>query len=916
MPLRRHWMVLAAAVLSCYLVVLLSNAYRSQSQLRDAAEARLLAESHQTAVLMGDFLEDLRRFAADLTEIHEIETFLTNRALGMSMRYGLNANLAALEASFQAKLAQKRLLGAPVYARILYFDQDGTLLADTRPGAPLDPHLAAGAPSERLLIDEEHGRILASAPVMYRGNPSGKVVTLSRLDLLSRYLTSSAQELGFRQLLVTASGRPLNQPGKALPDASGLLSLTEIPPETLVSLDGLPALSDTVLSEAFDLALRVPVAQGVLSVVTLLPGSVLYGHITSRAFLYFASMVPVILVAVVLVIARMRRRARRLEADVIESNRNRAELQGRNDALTAEIARRKALETRLRESEERYRTYIEHAPEGVFVADSAGRLVDVNPSACDMVGYASAELLGMSVTDLAPPDARHEHLRTLEQVLDKGRYELEIDLRRKDGSQIVGSLRAITLPGQLVMGFCVDITERKRAEEQIHSLAYFDPLTGLPNRRLLLDRLSQLMAAGSRRQEYGALLMLDLDHFKDLNDTQGHDVGDRLLAEVARRLTARVRADDTVARIGGDEYVIVAGELGTVQAEAALQAEQIAEKIHRVLDRPYALVEGRSLHHSAASVGVALFCGQELSVDQILKQADVALYQAKNAGRNTVRFFNPDMQAAIEARATLEAALRCAIECDELQLYYQPQVDRYGRLVGAEALLRWLPPDGEPVSPVRFIPLAEETGLIIPIGYWVLEQACAQLRLWQEDPRMRGLTLSVNVSARQFHQPDLVSQVRETVAISGIDATRLKLELTESVVLDRVEQVIARMRNLKMLGLGFSLDDFGTGYSSLSYLKRLPLDQVKIDQAFVRDIVRDHNDAAIVRAVLAMSQSLGLNVVAEGVETVEQRDFLLQHGCELFQGYLFGKPVPIDALSLPQVPLTTDGGSWAIASCQ
>lgn len=439
--------------------------------------------------------------------------------------------------------------------------------------------------------------------------------------------------------------------------------------------------------------------------------------------------------------------------------------------------------------------------------------------------------------------------------------------------------------------------ERTAAEQRIEHLAFYDALTDLPNRRLLIDRLNQAMLGSIRNKRMGAVLFIDLDNFKMINDTWGHDVGDKLLIEVAQRLTACVRDGDTISRLGGDEFMAMLQGLSENPPDAAADAKAIAEKIFSSLNQPYTIA-GR-VHHSTASIGATLFSGNESSVDDLLKQSDIAMYQAKTAGRNTLLFFDPDMQAALAARVELETALRQGIQKGQFVLYYQAQVRGQANIFGAEALLRWHDPArGVVALPATFIPLAEETGLILPIGQWVLEEACARLAAWSRDPRYRDLYLAVNVSARQFRQTDFVDQVRQALANAGAPASRLKLELTESLVLVDVDDTIRKMQVLKEIGVTFSMDDFGTGYASLSYLTRLPLDQLKIDKSFVNNLPDNPSDAVVVHAIITLAQSLGLNVIAEGVETDAQRLFLQRHGCPNCQGYLFSKPVAYEAFAV------------------
>ncbi|MCQ8102961.1 EAL domain-containing protein [Methylomonas sp. SURF-2] len=456
------------------------------------------------------------------------------------------------------------------------------------------------------------------------------------------------------------------------------------------------------------------------------------------------------------------------------------------------------------------------------------------------------------------------------------------------------------------------IADRQQADTRAEFLALHDALTGLPNRGLLLDRIHQAMAMGSRNGQYGALMTLNVDHFKQLNDLYGYQACDQVLIETARRLERCIREGDTVARFGGDEFMLLLWPLPATQKDAAIQAEQIAQQARQALALPYRL-NGRELSVSC-SIGISLFRAHLDTLETLLRNAETSVYQAKAAGRNTIRFFDPEIQTVIMARLALEADLERAMALNEFRLYFQLQANDQACVTGAEVLIRWLHPKRGLVSPAVFIPLAEETGAIVAIGDWVLEMACRQLQVWQDQPKFCHLRLAVNVSAVQFHRPDFTDKVSGLMArYSGV-AGLLKLELTESVMLDSAEQVIRKIQLLKNLGIRFSMDDFGTGYSSLAYLKRLPLDQLKIDQSFVRDIASDPSAAVIIQTIIGMAQNLGLEVIAEGLETQEQLVLLKQYGCHHYQGYLLGKPLPIDqfealleqgdlSLALKQAPI-------------
>ncbi len=551
----------------------------------------------------------------------------------------------------------------------------------------------------------------------------------------------------------------------------------------------------------------------------------------------------------------------------------------------------------LKQSELKFATAFTSSPVAASIATaSEGRILDVNANFERDFGWSVEELKGQTALGLGlwPDVPRREQFT---DILNRhGRtVNHETVWRHRNGE-----LRNVSIAGEIIdldgvpciLAYTTDITERKAAEEQIQRLAFFDPLTNLPNRRLMMDRLDQAMAACARHQRLGALLFIDLDNFKTINDTHGHDKGDLLLKQVGTRLVDCVRDGDTVARLGGDEFVVMLEDLSGNAIEAAPQAEAVGRKIMAALNETYDI---RPLSfHCSPSMGITLFGTQQENIEEPIKRADMAMYQAKAAGRNTIRFYDPRMQAMVAARAAMERDLRLGLQLNQFVLHYQLQVQRGGRVTGVEVLLRWLQPERGLVPPGEFIALAEETGLIVPLGERILDMACEQLARWAAQPAMAHLTLSVNVSPRQFQQDNFVSQVLGALERAQAPAQRLKLEITENLLIANVDEVIAKMTALKARGVGFSLDDFGTGYSSLSYLKRLPLDQLKIDQGFVRDILVDANDAAIARMVIVLAESLGLEVMAEGVETLEQQQALQAQGCHAYQGYLYSRPLPLE----------------------
>ena len=536
---------------------------------------------------------------------------------------------------------------------------------------------------------------------------------------------------------------------------------------------------------------------------------------------------------------------------------------------------------------------------GIVVTDADGVILKVNRAMELYTGYSAEELVGQTPRILK--SGCHDksfYERMWSSLRDEGIWQGEIWDRRKNGEVYPKwmTITAVKGPDGAVGNYVstqIDITERKVAEDEIRYLVDYDPQTQLPNRHLLLERLRAALAGSGRRGRYAGLLLVDLDHFKHLNDTLGHHIGDLLLEQVAERLVRVARKSDTVARLGGDEFVLMVEDLHDQQTDAAAVVMGLAEKVLAELREPYWL-EGRR-YLSTASIGMTLFIGGKgTTVHDPLKQADLALHRAKASGRNTARFFDPQMQSAVIGRLALETDLRVALVEGQFELHYQPQISGTSGLIGAEALLRWSHPQRGLLEPGVFIEVAEDAGIMPPLGRWVIETACTQLAAWRSDAALARLTLSVNVGPREFRETGFVEHVIGALDRTGAPGVLLRLELTESIFLENYEEAVAKMRTLKARGVEFSLDDFGTGYSSLSHLKRLPLDELKIDRFFVRDILDDPSAEAIATTIVSLANRLGLSVIAEGVETLAQQDLLARHGCDGFQGYLFSRPLALD----------------------
>ncbi len=799
--LRRGLAIVSGAALSLFVITLVATSYSSQARLRESMLGGMALDSEMRAAAIGYFLSERRNDVQDLARSAEVEAFFANRALKMTLEYGLAASLARIGARFDRLRAQKVVERGPIYDRVELLAPEGTVLAESgvpRPGSAPSPHESAGRAWPEVAVDPQSRYLVVRAAVEFRGEHVAQVLAwLAPATLAASLLQPEDGAQARRDFLL---------------DRHDLLLLdrdvTRWPPPLTDVLRELSAGAPRVvplgrdpLSREDVAVVRAPVPASDLSLVSVTPARDLLGPANTTTLLLAAGALPVVVLGAGLLLDRARRLNLALRARYAESSRRRGELEGRNTALQLEIRRREE---------------VEHA------------------------------------------------LRTQQGLLEQRSQELQ------------------------------------RAIEETHTLAFYDSVTGLGNRTLFRECLRRSLARAQRRGQSVAVLFLDVDRFKRINDTLGHPAGDDLLKEVARRLEGCVRQADVVARDpgdgaehcvsrqGGDEFTILLGDL-----DDPYQATGVARRVIDLLSRPIQ-VRGQEVVVTG-SLGISLFPGDGSDPDTLIKNADTAMYSAKAQGRNRYQFYEPTMQMTAMHRLSLEGELRKALERNELRVYFQPQIQvESGRAVAVEALVRWQHPVRGMVPPADFISVAEETGLITPLTEWVIRAACAQGMEWRRRG-CRPVRVAVNVSARQFGEP-VYAAVERALRETGFPGCDLEVELTEGVLMENTAEASRVLSQLKALGARVSIDDFGTGYSSLAYLKAFPIDTLKIDRSFVRDLPGDPNSAAITRTIVAMARSLGLELVAEGVETEGQLTFLRALGCDLVQGYLFGRPAPAESL--------------------
>ena len=785
---------------------------------------------------------------------------------------------------------------------VLYRAQEPLRQGDAATYWGIDEALAGRA--TLVSVREKNGPLIMHIePINVGDRVVGAVCTGKRID--NGFVKELSREIGAELSLVSRTGEiaASSKPWGSTPDSAAIREAFQHKDSAFRSIEG------SRLTQAYLPILIVDEGWVLIAEIDSSPAYRAIGESNKKAALItLGSIAAAILVTLLLLrinlipLHRLRRKAERLVAEetdevVTDAGGDDIESVIRSlDSLTNVLVHRNRLLTEQRAGLKISSVAFE-SQQAMVITNAEFEVLKVNKAFTESTGFGGDEIISRTLDVLKPllldPESKIAFLETLRH---SGEWQGELQNRRKNGETYPAWLHisAVKDDHGLVTHFVVsmiDLTADRKTEQMIRELAFFDATTRLPNRRLLIDRLKQAVAACARTGACGAVLLIDIDDFKTLNSVLGHDNGDRLLQMVGLRLTGCIREAETIARLGGDEFVVLLSGLSNDPKDAALQAEIAGTRILEAFAPTFRILDAE--YRCTASIGAALICGRETSEDSLLQQADLALYEAKDTGRNCLRFYDPEMQSSVVERAALEGDLRLAIECDHLVLHYQPQVHADGRIVGAEALVRWNHPERGLVSPAAFIPLAEETGLILPLGYWVLDNVCVTLSEWADRPELAELTIAVNVSARQFHSPDFVDQVFSILAKTRANPERLKLELTESLLVENVQEIIEKMRALKSKGISFSLDDFGTGYSSLSYLKLLPLEQLKIDQSFVRDILVDPNDAAIATTIIALAESLGLQAIAEGVETAKQKEFLAISGCHGYQGYFFSRPLPV-----------------------